>query len=98
MTQNGGPALVLDNASDAPSLSVRVRFPRSAAWGGRWLLEAEQTRQTRWFERATSYLSQSAPEMVFAAPRGAATLTRFGAEGTTRYRLRAPAARLVFPN
>jgi hypothetical protein len=69
MVQNGDAAKILDNVAPPAgrALTFLVRQPDSASWGTRWELTEGERRQARWFERAPSYCSQSAPEVVLAA-------------------------------
>ncbi len=72
LTQNGGPALVLDNRAGS-GRSVSITFARESIdlWHSRWRTDDGQHRG---LERAPSYLSQSAAEVVLACGRDETTL------------------------
>jgi len=69
VTQNGGPALLLDNTSGAAgsAITLEVRAPNAGSWTGRWAGTSAGTVQVRRLSRAPGYLSQSAPQIVFVS-------------------------------
>ncbi len=86
LTQNGDAAIVLDNAASpsGQALTLTVRYPRPADWGTRWVLTEGARRQVRWYERAPSYCSQSAPEIVLASKSPRADVTEYPRQGSPR--------------
>ncbi len=100
LTQNGDAAILLDNVSHPVdrALTITVRHPRPANWGTRWRLAPGERLQVRWYERAPSYCSQSAPEIVLATGSQAVDVLRRPRSGPSyRYRSLRGERRYVFP-
>jgi len=99
LTQNGAAAIVLDNVASpmGPGLTLSIHHPGPATWGTRWVLESDEARQVRWYERAPSYCSQSAPEIVFALTGESGDVGEYPRRGSVRRYLRLRAeSRYVF--
>lgn len=86
LTQNGDAAILLDNTTSpsGQALILTVRHPKPADWGTRWALEDGAERQVRWLERAPSYCSQSAPEIILATTDDRADVSEYPRQGSSR--------------